>query len=153
MKNILLLILTFAIISCNSEQNDSKLKLTNLQRENDSLKSIIDTLNSKYIFDNIKVRFIADEKNSNKLNSEYNGEFVIVAYSREDKIEFATELEENKVDFKNPETLKLDFGGYPFKMKLKNQENDVFAKIISDNKYGKTHSFNGIIFSDKKFVK
>ena len=69
MKKILFLILTFAIISCNSEQNDSELKLTNLQRENDSLKSIIDTLNTKYIFDNIKVRFIADEKNSNKLNS------------------------------------------------------------------------------------
>lgn len=153
MKKIIFLVLTFAIISCNSEQKVSKLKLTKLQRENDSLKSIIDTLNSKYIFDNIKVRFIADEKNSNKLNSEYKGEFVIVAYSREDKIEFATELEENKVDFKNPETLKLDFGGYPFKMKLKNQENDVFVKIVSNNKYGKTHSFNGITFADKKFVK
>lgn len=153
MKKILFLILTFAIVSCNSEQKDSELKLTKLQRENDSLKSIIDTLNSKYIFDNIKVRFIGDEKNSNKLNSEYNGEFVIVAYSSEDKIQFATELEENKVDFKNPETLKVDFGGYPFKMRLKNKENDVFAKIVSDNKYGKTYSFNGIIFADKKFVK
>lgn len=153
MKKILILILISVIVSCNSDQNDSNLKLIKLQKENDSLKSIIDTLNSKYIFDNIKVRFVGSEKNENKLNSEYNGEFVIIAYSKEDKIEFATELEQNQVDFKNSETLKRDFGGYPFKFKMKNKENEIYARIVSENKLGKDHSFGGVMFVDLKTTK
>lgn len=152
MKKILLFLI-FTLVSCNSQNNDSELQISRLQRKNDSLKSIIDTLNSKFIFDDIKVRFIANEKNSNKLNSEYEGEFVIVAYNRNDQIKFATELEENKVDFKNPKILKRDFGSYPFKLNLKNQENDVFVEIISGNKYGKNNVFDGITFADKKTIK
>jgi len=148
-----LLLLSFVILSCNSVNNESELKIVKLQKKNDSLKSIIDTLNSKFIFDDIKVRFIASEKNSNKLNSDYISEFVIVAYNRKDKIKFATELEPNKVDSKNPETLKRHFGGYPFKLKLKNQENDIFMEIVSGKEYGKNHVFNGITFADKKTVR
>ena len=150
---IILLLLTFIFLSCNSKIDNSEIKIIELQKRNDSLKSIIDTLNSKFIFDDIKVRFIASEKNINKLNSDYSGEFVIVAYNREDKIKFATELEVNKVDFKNTEFLKRDFGGYPFKLKLKNKENDIFVQIVSGNKYGKNHTFDGITFADKKVVK
>jgi hypothetical protein len=148
-----LLILIISFVSCNNRNNDSNLKISKLERKNDSLKSVIDTLNSKYIFDDIKVRFISNEKNSNKLNSDYSGEFVIVAYNRKDKIKFATEQEENKADLKNPEILKRDFGGYPFKLELKNQENDIFVQIVSGNKYGKNHGFDGITFADIKKVK
>jgi hypothetical protein len=148
-----LLLLTIVFLSCNSKIDNSEIKIVELQKRNDSLKSIIDTLNSKFIFDDIKVRFIANENNNNKLNSDYNGEFVIVAYNHKDKIKFATELEANKADFKNPEILKRDFGGYPFKLKLKNQENDIFVQIVSGNKYGKNYTFDGITFADKKTVK
>ncbi len=147
-KILLLLILTF--LSCNQKNDELKNEISLLKRKNDSLKNIIDTLNTKFIFDDIKNRFIASEKNTNKLGTEYEGEFVIVGYNRNDKVEFTTKLGKNGIDFEKPETLKRKFGGFQFKTKLENKENPIFIRVKTHNKYGRNYFLDGMTFADKK---
>lgn len=147
-KAILLLSLIF--LSCSQKNDKLYNEISILKRKNDSLKSIIDTLNTKFIFDDIKNRFITSEKNTNKLGTEYEGEFVIVAYNRNDKVEFTTKLDKNGIDFQKPETLKRKFGGFQFKMKLENKENPIFIRVKTQNKYGRNYYLDNVTFADKK---
>jgi hypothetical protein len=146
----LILLFALTILSCNQKNNEQNVEISILKRKNDSLKSIINTLNTKFIFDNIKHRFIASEKNSDKLGSEYEGEFVIVGYNRNDKVEFTTKLGKNGIDFEKPETLKRKFGGFQFKTRLNNQENYIFIRVKTNNKYGRNYYLDGVTFADKK---
>ena len=151
MKKIILLS-SLIFLSCNQKNDELHSEISILKRKNDSLKSIIDTLNTKFIFDGIKNRFIASEKNTNKLGTEYHGEFVIVAYNRNDKVKFTTKVAKNEYDFINPETLKRDFGGFPFKMKLENKENLIYVRVKTNNKYGRNYYLDRMTFVDKKLA-
>lgn len=149
MKRVILF-LSLIFLSCGQQNDELHNEISNLKRKNDSLKSIIDTLNTKFIFDDVKTRFISSENNTNALGTEFEGEFVIVAYNRNDTVEFTTTLDKNGIGFQDPETLKRKFGGFQFKMALENKENPIFIRIKTQNKYGRNYFLDNVTFSDKR---
>ncbi|WP_196894733.1 hypothetical protein [Aureivirga marina] len=113
-KEIILLLASILLLSCNSDRNNLEI-IQKLEKERDSLKTIIDTLNTKYIFDNASIRLIVDKDSIEKIGSEYKGEFVFVGYNEKSIVKFHTG--------KKDSLLKLnDNGGYDFKGKVENPD-------------------------------
>jgi hypothetical protein len=151
MKRIILVILTLMLFSCNNNNEELNLEISRLKKANDSLSKITNSLKDKFVFDEARVKIIPSENNTNKIGSEYNGVFVVVAYNKNDNVEFSTEFDKgNGFDLANPEILKRDFDGYHFKMKLKEKENDIHFRVNIKSKIGR--NFNGLTISDKKIA-
>ena len=151
MRNcIKILSLTSAIIlfSCTRDTDKLQAELENLKVERDSLLDITESLKNKFVFDQARVKIVASEKNTNKLGTEYNGNFVLFAFNEDDEILFSTELDTSNFNLKNPVKLKRGFDGYSFTMKLKENSNDIHFKVNLKNKLGQ--NLDGITISDKK---
>lgn len=144
MKHFVILFF-FILIGCN---NSDKLAFENisLKKENDSLKEILKT---KFIFDDVKIRIIPSENNTNRIGSEYVGEYVLAAYNKLDIVEFTTELKPNGA-FVNPKSLTRKFGGYLFETKLSKKQNYLHCKIKTNSKIGLNYVLNSGVFSDLK---
>ena len=141
--------MSIIFISCDKKIEKLNSEIATLKRTNDSLREITSQLKDKFIFDKTKIKIIPSEKNSNKLGSNYEGTFVIIAYNKSDEVLFSNELDRsNGFELINPQLLVKDDGGYRFKFKLNQKENNIHFSIKSSNSIGK--SFDGIIISDKK---
>ena len=147
MRILLILLISTLIIGCNNQSGELKRENKILKRENDSLQKLLSNLNDKYIFDDIRVRVIPSENNTNKIGSEFKGEFVIVGYNKETVVNFSTEKDKNTGDFTDTKSLKRDFGGFPFNLTLKKTENDIYFKFDVNAVYGR--DFGGTIIADK----
>lgn len=146
------LLLPIIFFSCKTDNNDLSLEIKKLKLVNDSLRKITDNLKDKFIFDEVGVKIIPSDKNTNKIGSYYEGNFVLIAYNKKDKIHFSTKLDstdENKLIA--PEILKRNYDGYYFKVKLNEKENNIHFNVKMDSKIGK--NLDGIIISDKKITK
>ncbi|MDQ5930041.1 MAG: hypothetical protein QG594_1824 [Bacteroidota bacterium] len=148
MKKIILL-LPIIFLSCNNNTDKMNKEIGKLRNINDSLLAITSGLKDKYIFDEARIKIIPSEKNTNKLGSDYEGTFVVIAYNKTDEVFFSKKLDSvNGLQLMSPETLKKDFEGYHFNFKLNEKENDIHFTIKSSNNFGR--NFNGMIISDKK---
>lgn len=147
MRILLFLLISILVLSCNNQSGELEKENNNLKKANDSLQKLLTNLNDKYIFDDIKVRVIPSENNTNKIGSEFKGEFVIVGYNKETVVNFSTEKNKNTGDFIDTKSLKRDFGGFPFNLTLKKPENDIYFKFDVNAIYGR--DFGGIIIADK----
>jgi hypothetical protein len=148
MRALLILLISTLIFSCNNQSFELKNENDLLKSENDSLKKMLTELDGKYIFDDIKVRVIPSDKNTNKIGSEFNGEFVIVSYNKETEVNFSTEKDKSTGEFTDTKPLKRELGGFPFKLTLTNPENDIYFTFNTNGIYGK--NLDGIIIADKK---
>ena len=145
MKSLLLL-LSIVFISCDKNIEKLNSEIDFLKQKNDSLLKITSALEDKFIFDEARIKVVPSEKNSNKLDSNYEGTFVIEAYNKSDEVLFSNNLDDSN-ELINPQSLKNDDGRYSFRFKLTQKENRVYFLIKSSNSIGK--SFDGIIISDK----
>ena len=133
-----LVIIFLTFFSCNNINNTEKplLEIEHLKAENDSLKSILSELNTKYVFDNITFREIPSMKNTLTLNSDYETELVIVGYNYiKDSIMQFSETQYNNKNF-NSYTLSYINGGITIKTKLDKPDNWIRFEINSENKFG-----------------
>jgi len=136
------ILLTSVLFGCtNTNQSEEKTtKIEKLRSENDSLKKIVNEINTKYVFDSISIRDIPFYTNSYKLNSEISGELVFVGYNINDKsqvIKFDSISNTNGRSLVNPDTLKNINGGYQYKKKLIFKATSFGADLKIENDYGK----------------
>ncbi len=117
--------------------------MDSLRTENDSLKRIVAEINSKYVFDSISFREIYSPKNTNKLNSEFNVELLVVGYNpkRSFFVKYDSIVDGLKI---NPDTLIQSNGGFKYKTILTEKENDIRIDMNIENDYGQKKS--GVVY-------
>lgn len=117
MKKNILILSSLLLFSCFDNQVLKK-EIAILQSKNDSLNLVLDTLKTKFIFDNAFVKNIVNENKSTLEGNEYTGTFYFVAYNDDDKLLF-TNVSSSKKDTLS----EIKSGGYIYKFKAKNGEN------------------------------
>ncbi|MDY8135456.1 hypothetical protein [Aquimarina sp. 2201CG5-10] len=139
-KNILFLILISAIYGCEEINRTENLlyKVEELKAENDSLKKIVAEVNTKYVFDSISFRDKHSAENTYKLNSDFELELLIVAYSKNQNYFIKYDSIGKNMERHNPDTLKQKNGGFKYKMKLTDSINPIYIDMNMENKYGKS---------------
>src|SRR5690554_6004251 len=75
-----MLFFTLCICLFNSCQNNYEFK--KLEKERDSLASILKKINNKYVFDSVKVKTIISPENILLENNDYKVDFYFVAYNK-----------------------------------------------------------------------
>gem|GEM_PF-5945176 len=126
-----------------------------LQRKNDSLTTILDTLKTKFIFDRVYIRQIPSTENSDKPGSKYKGEFVFVGYNKEDVVLFGND----KDNFSNAQPISVRkgaLGAYGFETILeKDTTTFAFRPMIKSPTalQFRNAGYNGITFVDRKVLK
>jgi hypothetical protein len=108
MKKVIIL-MSLIIIGCNSKSEKFEHEIVKFKQKNDSLQNIIDTLNTKYIFDYASLTAVPSVNEKNK-NGEINGFLAIIAENKSDKILLAREFDYEKGGPKNPDTLTYKTG-------------------------------------------
>ncbi|GAA4327336.1 hypothetical protein [Christiangramia aestuarii] len=140
-RTTLALILLLLIASCGKKKNSniSNSEIEKLKAENDSLRSLVLELNSKYIFDSISIRDIPSYTNSYEKNSIVSGEIVIVGYNlnKNTNVIFADSISYNPIKLQNPDTLKLENGGFQYQTNLNTNRKTLKGIIEANPKHGK----------------
>lgn len=154
MKQILLIAILITLTSCNNNSEFEE-KISRLEKTNDSLKTILDTLKTKFIFDHAFVRHIpADHKNL-KVGEKYTGEFFFVAYNNDDRVLFTQD--KNSETFDTLTVKRKSNAAYVYETIAKKDTNNYIFRPLIKNK--KTLEFKnsmygiGLTFSDLKIVK
>ena len=117
-----------------------KNEISTLKKENDSLKKILTEIDKKFVFDKVIVRDIPSYKNTGKMNSTMNGEFVFVGYNDDDdsNIIIVDSISYNPKKLNNPDTLIINKnGGYSYSIKLDSRITRMKGAIELKNNYGK----------------
>ncbi len=145
-KTIIFLLLSIGLLSCTSINQDRNTieQLENLHKENDSLKSILAEINNKYVFDSISFRDIPNYKNSYDLNTQVEGEIVIVGYNtnKKSRVIFVDSLSTNSIrSLYNPDTIYPVRGGYKYSKNLNSKKMKISAYLECYSDYGKSFSF------------
>lgn len=131
------------LIGCRSDLQSDKSEIEKLKKNNDSLTLILRDIGNKYVFDSISFREIPSLKNTQKINSEYNLELVVVGYSpnRNYFIKYDSIHNNEKI---NPDTLIQSNGGFKYSTELINNENPIWIEMDMSNEYGK--SAKGVLY-------
>lgn len=126
--------LTSSCTDINTRENTIA-KLESLQAENDSLKKIMADINSKFVFDSISFRDIYSPKNTYKPNSDFEVELLVVGYNPNKNyfVKFDSIVDGQKI---NPDTLSQSNGGFKYKTKLTEKENEIRIEMNIENEYG-----------------
>lgn len=131
----------FTICSCERTNQNGYEKL---EKERDSLLVILREVNSKYIFDSVKVKTIANPENSNTVNSDFKVEFYFIGYNKESYfVDYDTVVNGKIV---SRDTLKPKKGVFFYSKKLTEGKNVVEGYISTNNKHGK--NIEGILYSE-----
>ena len=127
-----------SLVGCVKNQNKLTSQIQLLKKENDSLSKIIEELNQKYIFDDIKADFTPSKDNILKIGKEYNGSFFLIGHNESDYVLFSTKLKKNRIDLLNPDTLRTNnnSGSFKFKRMLDSTINYFHFRVHLGNKYG-----------------
>lgn len=136
--------------SCTYSKKE-KLALENqFQKEKkkvDSLQKIVDTLRTKFIFDNLTVLHIPNKNQPIKEGEEYSGKLYFVAFNKDDRILFSPDY-----PIKKPDTIsKIDYGGFEYKTIGKKGKNNYYFETIINNQTSlnsQTGIFDGRVMSD-----
>lgn len=122
-------------------------RILNERNRADSLQQIVDTLRTKYIFDNLTAIYIPNENQPIKEGKPYTGKFYFVAFNIEDRVIFS-----QNIDFENSDTLsKIEYGGFIYDAIGQEGENEFYFKTLIRNKTSfnlRTGEFDGIHMSD-----
>ena len=139
-KTILNVILTFLLFSCTdiNQSENTIAKLENLRAENDSLRNIVNEINTKYVFDSISIRDIPNYKNTYKLNSEVEGEIVFVGFNinKKTNVILVDSVTYNPKILHNPDTLNLYKGGFQYKKKIDTDRIFMDFVLETTNEFG-----------------
>lgn len=143
------------VLSCNNN-NDVALeqKIQKLERTNDSLNKLLDTLKTKYIFDNVFVRHVPSDNKSYKIGDTYKGEFYFVAFNDEDRVLFS-----DSKSLKDADTLSVkggNMGAYSYLTTVKSDTLCFLFSPIIRNKYAlqfQNIGYHGLTISDEKIIK
>ncbi|WP_318643355.1 hypothetical protein [Flavobacterium ardleyense] len=149
MKNKLLLLLPLIFLNCTNNESILKEEITKLNMKNDSLKIVLDTLKTKFIFDRAFVKHIVNENKPMKVGQKYEGELYFVAYNNYDKILFRQNSN------LKPDTLsEVIGGGYKYEFTAKKGENNFYFKPMILNKTAKEfrNPFFDVNIADKKII-
>lgn len=154
MKRVLPIAFLIVLTSCNNNSEFEE-KISRLEKTNDSLKTILDTLKTKFIFDHAFVRHIpADHKNL-KVGEKYTGEFFFVAYNDEDRILFTQD--KNSTNFDTLTVKRKTYAAYVYETTAKKDSNKYIFRPLIKNKtaleFKNSMYGTGIIISDSKIVK
>ena len=154
MKSLILVGALFLCMSCN-DTSEIENKVSRLQKSNDSLRTILDTLKTKYIFDKAFVRHIpADHKNL-KAGEKYTGEFFFVAYNDEDKVLFSQDIGAEVFDTLT--VTRKTYAAYVYESIAKKDSNHYIFKPLIRNKTAlqfQNSGYNGgITIRDLRIVK
>jgi hypothetical protein len=133
MKKIILL-LSLIFFGCNTKTEKFETEIVKLKHRNDSLQNIIDTLNTKYIFDDAMLIATPSITQKNKVG-ELNGMIIIMAANKSQKILFSREFDYKKNKPIEPDTLSFTFG-YDFKI-TKSKKDTIYYETIGKPKYGR----------------
>lgn len=131
------MIFSLFLFSCNSS-NEKLIKLNSkLGLENDSLKNIVNEINNKYVFDSIAFRDIYSNKNTYKLDSEFEVELLVVGYNYNQS--FFVKYDSIGIDGRliNPDTIYQKNGGFKVNTILDKKTNPIRISMQINNKYGK----------------
>jgi hypothetical protein len=153
MKLILLTTILIVFSSCNHNSEFEK-KISRLEKTNDSLKTILDTLKTKYIFDHAFVRHIPADNKNLKVAEKYTGEFFFVAYNDDDRILFTQD--ENATTFDTLTVKRKTHAAYVYEtMAKKDSNNYIFKPLIKDKTTldSQNLGYNGIVIKDLKIIK
>ena len=137
-KTLYLTFIIGLIMSCNN--SSIKKELDTLKRENDSLKNILEEINNKYVFDSIAFRDIYSNKNTNKLNSDFEIELLVVGYNHKESFFTKYDSINSKGELINAIPLKQSNGGFKYRTKLKRKLNPINIQMNINSKFGKTKS-------------
>ena len=136
--------------SCTNSDQDKLLlekKIVDERNRADSLQQIIDTLRTKYIFDNLTAIHIPNEYKPIKEGQPYTGKLYFVAFNKEDRVLFS-----QNTDFENSDTLsKIEYGGFLYDAIGQKGENKFYFKTLIHNETSlksRTGEFDGIHMSD-----
>ena len=153
MKNIFLSLFTLTIISCNNTLNVDK--ISKLEKTNDSLKTILDTLKTKFIFDHAFIKHYPGKGKVLKVGEKYLGEVFFVAYNDEDRILFS-----QTPNSENFDTLRVKSKwdcSYIYESIVKKDTNKYIFRLLINDKFSlnyKNSMFgDNVIMTDTKFVK
>ena len=111
---ILILLSTLSLSSCLN--NNSEERLVKLQKENDSLTSIVQSLKGKFIFDNAQVRVIPSIYNQEKVGTKFRGEIVVVGYNKNDYALLNGDFNMKSFKYENADTIRSSNEGYKFEI-------------------------------------
>ena len=139
-KPIVVLIVGLCLWNCSDSHKAESLanEIQSLRKENDSLKTIVNEINEKYVFDNVAIKTIPSYKNTDKLNSVSRSEIVFIGYNDngDSRIMFD---DLTKTDLKYSDTLKMENGAFIFERKLTKEKNIFQGKVETENKLGKMY--------------
>ena len=125
--------------SCESKDGNLEAEMIYLKQKNDSLQTIIDTLNTKYIFDDVFPAVKRTKPNTIENGVEYfNGEIFMMASNKSDYL-LMSQKQSDEGDIISPDTLypKSMYGPGYFEFKIKVTGNDkVVYSLESKNKLG-----------------
>jgi len=150
-KTILIVFLTFIVLSCTdiNQGENTIAKIENLRAENDSLRKIVAEINTKYVFDSIAIRDIPSFRNTYEINSKLSGEIVFVGYNvnKKTNVILVDSFSYNPKRLYNPDTLKLQNGGFIYETKLNAERIKLEGIMEMQNDYGKAYEgfYNSLI--------
>lgn len=138
-KSIIISLFFCLILSCSGNKSDNQLRLENenLKTLNDSLRTIIEEINDKYVLDHLTVREIRNDSNTYKLNSQFRTKYYIVGYNNNDLTTFIVADSVNQNFQTDSDTLRLVNGGFEYSKILTEEENEIEINLNVENKYGK----------------
>ena len=127
------IVISFLLLSCGSNR---EYKFDKLERERDSLQSILNIVNEKYIFDSIVIINEPAKNNLNKIGTDHNIHFTISAFNKSDYfVKYDTIINNVKMGV---DTLTYEKGVYKYKTKIKRNNQPVKVDILTGNKsFGK----------------
>ncbi|WP_127845258.1 hypothetical protein [Psychroflexus aestuariivivens] len=146
MKKTILALSSILLLSCGDNQK-LKHEISVLKNKNDSLNSVLDTLKTKFIFDNAFVKHIVNENQPIEEGNVYTGEFYFVAYNDDDKLLFT-----NNSSSKTDTLSGIKSGGYVYKFKAQKGKNVFNFKPLILSKTAKefrNSSFFDVNISDQ----
>jgi|SRR5690554_43937 len=146
MKKTYLFILPFLFLSCDQEK-ELKQEISYLKAQKDSLNTVLDSLKTKFIFDQAFIVNIINDNKPMKEGQEYEGKFYYVAYNLNDKLLFK-QYSNSIPDTLNKSNLKGAGYVYNFIAK-KGKNNFYFNPLILDKdalEFSNIHRFGRITF-------
>lgn len=129
-----ILILSLAFLSCNQKAENLEGKIVELKHRNDSLQSIIDTLNTKYIFDRAYL-YSFPLLGQNHTKDEIIGSVFIIAENENSQVLIK---HKDAYDKNNPLIIDTLNRKNSFTFKFKRSETDTtYFSLLNKPKYGK----------------
>ena len=150
----MLIAILIAFTSCNNNSEFGE-KISRLKKTNDSLKTILDTLKTKFIFDHAFVRHIPADHKSLKVGEKYTGEFFFVAYNDDDRVLFTQD--KNATTFDTLTVKRKTYAAYVYETIAKKDSNNyIFRPLIKNRtalEFKNSMYGSGITIGDLKIVK